>query len=283
MFQPFENVAQFYPGLILWCDPGSYDMEATTLPPGTPFDRKKTRELRPCLVVAVNQTTQMIQVARLCATVPTDARRWVRVDTAPPITWKLPDAWIWVGTPATVKMVLHNTKAMHPHKDVYYTTSPVAAANLQNYWIHRQNYLNLGASGSAGVTNTYNTNISPYHTSPAPGSTLYSTSNPNNPMQSAFNPGSPQANYNQGYFGYPNSNPSMNPGMNPHTHPYVNTSNMIQNQAQSSYIPLAPQPGALPAGFTETHPSRPGWWRNPETGEFWHAERGLLPPPGSRG
>jgi hypothetical protein len=69
MFQPFENASQFYPGLIIWCDPNSYDMEATTLPPNTTYDRKKMRELRPCLVVAVNQATQMLQVTRLCATV----------------------------------------------------------------------------------------------------------------------------------------------------------------------------------------------------------------------
>ncbi|KAJ7450226.1 hypothetical protein FB451DRAFT_1286468 [Mycena latifolia] len=144
MFQPFENVAEFYPGLILWCDPNCYEMELSTVVPNTPYDRKKAHELRPCLVVAVNTTTQSLQVARLCATTPIDTRRWVRVDSPPPLTWKLNDAWLWIGTPPTISMVLNNHKAMHPHKDAYYSSPPVAAANLQNYWVHRQNFLMSG-------------------------------------------------------------------------------------------------------------------------------------------
>ncbi|KAJ7209015.1 hypothetical protein B0H12DRAFT_1158216 [Mycena haematopus] len=70
MFEPFQNVSEFHPGLILWCDPKSYDMEMTTLPPNTFYDRKsKMRELRPCLVVDVDQQLKTLQVARLCATV----------------------------------------------------------------------------------------------------------------------------------------------------------------------------------------------------------------------
>lgn len=57
MFQPFENASQFYPGLILWCDPDASHTDMLTL--------KQARELRPCLVVAVNYVTQSVQVARL--------------------------------------------------------------------------------------------------------------------------------------------------------------------------------------------------------------------------
>ncbi|KAJ7110604.1 hypothetical protein C8R44DRAFT_856881, partial [Mycena epipterygia] len=161
MFQPFESAAQFYPGLILWCDPNSnyHDMEISTHPHNPQYDRKKA-ELRPCLVVSVDQTSQSIQVARFCATTPSDTRRWVRVDTPPRITWKLNDAWIWVGTPHTVAMVLNNNKVMHPHKDSYYAAPPVAAANLQNYWVHRQSYLMRESNTSTYPnTSTYNPTI----------------------------------------------------------------------------------------------------------------------------
>ncbi|KAJ7496302.1 hypothetical protein B0H11DRAFT_2000520, partial [Mycena galericulata] len=187
MFPPFENASQFYPGLIVWCDPNSYDMEISTLAPNTIFDRKKARDLRPCLVVAVNQISESIQVARLCATTPMDTRRWVRVDSIPPITWKLNNAWLWVGTPPTVAMVINNAKVMHPHKDNYYSTPPIAAANLQNYWVHRQNYLNRGPGPSGYRTSrsprpktTSMQSTMPYLT--PPGSTIYSSNS--SPVQS---------------------------------------------------------------------------------------------------
>ncbi|KAJ7244040.1 hypothetical protein C8J57DRAFT_1311195 [Mycena rebaudengoi] len=142
MFQPFEDVHQFYPGLILWCDPRSYEMDISTLPPNTPYDRRKATELRPCLVVSVDHQRQCFQVARLSASTPTDTTKWVKIDSPPSITWKLNDAWIWVGTPAVVPMVLNNPKAMHPNRDVYYSVNPVASTNLQNYWIHRQYFVN---------------------------------------------------------------------------------------------------------------------------------------------
>lgn len=68
MFQPFDNASQFYPGLIVWCDPNCYEMEISTLAPDEHYDRKKARELRPCMVVAVDYSAQCIQVARFCAT-----------------------------------------------------------------------------------------------------------------------------------------------------------------------------------------------------------------------
>ncbi|KAJ7140620.1 hypothetical protein C8R44DRAFT_846738 [Mycena epipterygia] len=261
MFQPFENASQFYPGLILWCDPDASHADMLTL--------KQARELRPCLVVAVNYVTQSVQVARLSSKTPSDTRRWVRVDSVPPITWKLSDAWMWVGTPPTLAMVFNNAKVMHPHKDTYYTANPVAASNLQNYWIHRQNYLRWHPAGSSGQgapspyqQGSHNMNAMAGPSSqPSPGNTIYST------------PG--QVNYfNQIGQG---GNPS-DPGFQPSSF-YASAHPQTQF---ASFNTLSAQHVVVPAGFTETHPGSPGWWRNPETGWFWHASRGLLPPSAPR-
>jgi hypothetical protein len=67
MFDPFESVMDFYPGLIVWCDPNCYEMDTSTLAPGTPYDRKKSRELRPCLVISVDYNNKIFQAARLSA------------------------------------------------------------------------------------------------------------------------------------------------------------------------------------------------------------------------
>ncbi|KAJ7107890.1 hypothetical protein C8R44DRAFT_940841 [Mycena epipterygia] len=227
-------------------------MEISTHPHNPQYDRKKT-ELRPCLVVSVDQTSQSIQ--------PSDTRRWVRVDTPPRITWKLNDAWIWVGTPHTVAMVLNNNKVMHPHKDSYYAAPPVAAANLQNYWIHRQDYLMRESNTSTDpITSTYNPSMQtalPYYT--APSNTIYSSNpNPQFPM-------------------YPS--PSQAQGTGSNTRMYTGSS----AYPPQDFTTLSPQPVVVPAGFTEQHPSAPGWWRNPETGWFWHAGRGLLPLPNKQG
>ncbi|KAJ7512853.1 hypothetical protein B0H11DRAFT_2267894, partial [Mycena galericulata] len=113
MFQPFENVTDFYPGLIVWCDPNCYETDGSTLVPGMSYDRKKSRELRPCLVISVDYNNQTFQAARLSASTPSDTARWSKIDSPPPITWKLNDAWIWVATPPTVAMVFDNAKIMH--------------------------------------------------------------------------------------------------------------------------------------------------------------------------
>ncbi|KAJ7717008.1 hypothetical protein B0H16DRAFT_1612309 [Mycena metata] len=108
MFEPFENVTDFYEGLIVWCDPACYETDSSI-----PYDRRKSRELRPCLVVSVNSITRTFQAARLSATLPADPSHWVRIDSPPPITWKLNDAWIWVGPPPTITMIFNNAKVMH--------------------------------------------------------------------------------------------------------------------------------------------------------------------------
>ncbi|KAJ7854075.1 hypothetical protein B0H14DRAFT_3652148 [Mycena olivaceomarginata] len=115
MFQPFTHPSQFYPGLIVWCDPNCREIDASTLAPSDLYDRRKARDLRPCLVVSVDYPNNSFQVSRICATTPLDTRRWVRVDTAPAITWRRAssDAWIWIGTPPTVAMVFNDAKRMH--------------------------------------------------------------------------------------------------------------------------------------------------------------------------
>ncbi|KAJ7154908.1 hypothetical protein C8R43DRAFT_1126293 [Mycena crocata] len=271
MFQPFDNTAQFYPGLILWCDPNSYEMEISTLAPNEVYDRKKAKELRPCLVVAVNHTTQSFQVARICATTPTDTRRWVRMDSTPTITWRLTDAWIWVGTPPTVAMVLNNPKVMHPHKDTKYTTNPVAATNLQNYWVHRQNYLSwreMSAQSSPGGHHqgSTRTNTTSRHSHPAP-SPIYSTPPNQYPATQPV----------LGHASYFNHMPQSSGSVNPYpASPYYPSGHA--QPPTGGFNTLSPHPVVVPAGFTETHPGAPGWWRNPETGWLWHASRGLLPP-----
>ncbi|KAJ7895189.1 hypothetical protein B0H14DRAFT_660064 [Mycena olivaceomarginata] len=258
MFQPFDNVNQFYAGLILWCDPHCYEMDVSTLAPNELYDPKKARELRPCLVVAVDHTTRSLQVARICATTPRDTRRWVRIDTPPAITWRLSDAWIWVGTPPTVAMVLNNAKVMHPHKHTHYTSSPVAAANLQNYWVHRQNYLSWHADIAT-----------PPSTAPQAGysqaNTIYSTARGHAPSASGH--------------GYSNHRAHSGSSSSATYHPTPGYAQpQMQMQPAPGFNTLSPHPVVVPPGFTETHPGSPGWWRNPETGWFWNASRGLLPP-----
>ncbi|KAF7375325.1 hypothetical protein MSAN_00419400 [Mycena sanguinolenta] len=257
MFEPFQHINEFYPGLILWCDPKSPDMEpeGTALQQKTPYGYRPTRELRPCLVVDVDQRTRTLKVARLCATEPTDTRRWIRIDTSPPLTWKL-QAWIWVGTPATVNMILHDPKSMHPHKDTLFTTPPVCTTNIQNYRVHRQNYLNQVAVSSNAGASTF----PPQYYSP--GSTM------NAPLP-------PQFANTQAFNNAANFPPTFNPA-----HPgsaYYNQSN-----PQVPFNAFATQYVSAPPGFTEPGPN--GWWRNPTTGWFWSAGQGVaLPPAPGRG
>ncbi|KAJ7827253.1 hypothetical protein B0H14DRAFT_3144676 [Mycena olivaceomarginata] len=245
MFQPFTHPSQFYPGLIVWCDPNCREIDASTLAPSDLYDRRKARDLRPCLVVSVDYPNNSFQVSRICATTPLDTRRWVRVDTAPAITWRRAssDAWIWIGTPPTVAMVFNDAKRMHPHKDTQFILNPIAAANVQNYWAHRTNYLNwCQTQGTA-------THHRKAHSRGSTGNTRY-----------------------------PATHHTSNSGQ-------INGFNHIASGSNHSYVPtsgfntLGSQPVVVPAGFTETNSNTPGWWRNPETGWFWHASRGVVPPP----
>ncbi|KAJ7092996.1 hypothetical protein B0H15DRAFT_166579 [Mycena belliarum] len=238
-------------------------MEISTLGSEEVYDRKKARELRPCLVVAVDYGQEKIQVARLCDRTPRDTRRWVRVDSTPSIIWRLPNAWIWIATPPTISMVFNNHKVMHPHKDLYYTSNPVAALNLQNYWVHRKNYITWHPAGTSGRRGTFDSAsssanmIASPHTEIAANSSLYPTDQ------------TPHS--TPGYLSQGSDAPPGRP------YPY-HSSPPGHGQPHMGFNTLSAQPVVLPPGFTETNPTSPGWWRNPETGWFWNASRGLLPP-----
>ncbi|KAF7300856.1 hypothetical protein MKEN_01311800 [Mycena kentingensis (nom. inval.)] len=234
MFPPFTDYNQFFPGLILWCDPSSYESVLSTLPPGEEYDRRKAREPKPCLVVAVDHTQRLLQVARICASTPRDTRKWVRLDSNPAINWRVPDGWIWVGKPGTTKMLLNDARYMHPHKDASYSTNPIASSNLQNYWTHRQNYLKWRQA----QPDTAPTSPSGY-AGPSTSTSIYAAA----PSASAY--------------------------------PYTG----VGGPPPASYHTLSAQPVVVPAGFTDRHPSFPGWWRNPTTGWFWSPSSGLVPPP----
>ncbi|KAJ6589426.1 hypothetical protein B0H19DRAFT_1058441 [Mycena capillaripes] len=261
MFQPFDNANQFYPGLILWCDPNCHDMDVSTLAPTELYDRKKARELRPCLVVAVNYNNQSFQ--------PRDTQRWIRVDTAPPIAWRLSDAWIWVGTPSTLAMVFNNARIMHPHKDTQFSSNPIASSNLQNYWVHRQNYIRWShthGSGSSDFSNSDWILTSDLADNPVPGAMGSHLQNRTSHRSRA------------------NSMYSTTPNLYPPAQ-IVNSRSSAHGYSQvhdSGFNTLSPQPVVVPTGFTEGDANFPGWWRNPETGWFWHASRGLLPPSSRR-
>ncbi|KAJ7093827.1 hypothetical protein B0H15DRAFT_142795 [Mycena belliarum] len=116
MFQPFQSVADFYPGLIVWCDPAgldSIDRDPSKLGLGFLYDCKKSRDLRPCLVISVDYSAETFEAARLSASTPADPSQWAQIDSPPPITWKLNDAWIWIGELPTIPMVFDNAKVMH--------------------------------------------------------------------------------------------------------------------------------------------------------------------------
>ncbi|KAJ7126289.1 hypothetical protein C8R44DRAFT_851764 [Mycena epipterygia] len=253
MFQPFESVTEFYPGLIVWCDPNCYEMDVSTLVPGTAYDRKKSRELRPCLVITVDYNNQTFEAARLCASTPADPTRWAKIDSPPPITWKLNDAWIWVATPPTVAMVFNNAKIMHPNRDAYYSTNPVSTTNLQHYWVHRQAYMNRQMRATNVRHSTKSVSSTSYHTQPPAAGAIYSARH----SPPGYSQQAPQANF----FG---------PGSS-----YYQPQN---HQQAAAFNTLSPHPVVVPPGFTETRQNSPGWWRNPETGWFWNASRGLLPP-----
>ncbi|KAJ7038045.1 hypothetical protein C8F04DRAFT_1091170 [Mycena alexandri] len=268
MFEPFEDVTDFYEGLIVWCDPSCYETDCAI-----PYDRRKSRELRPCLVISVNSNTRTFQAARLSATPPSDPSHWVKIDSPPPITWKLNDAWIWVGPPPTITMIFNNAKVMHLNKDVYYSTHPVSSANLQNYWTHRQAYMARqmsprGWSLSSGpFTNLINSDEPSLGPSIRPSTKSHtypqhSISNSNSyyaepPIASARH--SPPK-YQQQPPMYPS--PNYNYATTTPTTPYY------PPPQSPAFHSLSAPPVVVPSGFSEV---RPGLWRNPVTGELWHA------------
>ncbi|KAJ7064280.1 hypothetical protein C8F01DRAFT_1229708, partial [Mycena amicta] len=108
---------------------------------------------------------------------PTDTRKWIRIDSPPVLTWRFPNAWIWVGKPGQTKMILNDSRVMHAHIDPAYSADPIATRNLQSYWTHRQNHIKwqrLSSDPMAPPLSASAPNAS-VHSAALPGGTLYAT------------------------------------------------------------------------------------------------------------
>ncbi|KAF7329998.1 hypothetical protein MKEN_00263800 [Mycena kentingensis (nom. inval.)] len=181
MFVPFQTLNDFYPGLFLWTDPTLYGRTVASAL-GAAGDRRLTsRDLRPCLVVGVDTANLTFTAAPLSATRPCNTEGWVRIDDVTPcITWKLNDAWIWVGTPPTLSMVFYEPKIMHPNKDMYYSVDPIASANLKSYWIQRKAYRRQSPTKGMESYSSYSTPTS---------SPSRSSASSSSPSSACFSPG----------------------------------------------------------------------------------------------
>ncbi|KAF7292699.1 hypothetical protein MIND_01168100 [Mycena indigotica] len=271
MFPPFTNASEFFPGLIIWC----LDPYETINGPTFPVDVTK-RDQRPCLVLAVDVQAESLQIARLCETTPTNTREWVRINTAPIITWKNADAWIWVGAPATIRMTFYRTKIMHAHRDRTYITHPVSSQNIAAYWVHRRRFLSEHPRPSAPINTTPSTRNAigrvgtdrEYPQPPASPawSTTTQLSSSSSSSSRATSPNPPQSwlDRRQSSFQLPYLTPDA------HLNGYSGSSSQAMLNPSSA--------ASVPRGFTETHPARPGWFRNPENGWFWHAAMGMMEP-----
>ncbi|KAJ7255840.1 hypothetical protein B0H12DRAFT_1113045 [Mycena haematopus] len=269
MFTPFEDATDFYPGLIVWCDPACYEPHLRKLGSRD----KRSRELRPCLVISVNYDNKTFQGARLSATTvgfvpfgveyflrrsfytfqPSDLSQWAKIDSPPSITWKLNNAFIWVGTPPTIPMVFQNVRIMHPNKDIYYNTHPVATANLQNYWIHRQMH---ARSCTKHTYQEHNNKFYYADTPPGSSNSLSHRHTPPKHPEQALTYASPSSPFNHT------------------TTMHFQPQTKLQSAALST---ISPHPIGVPPGFTETREGYPGWLRNPTTGWFWNASSGITP------
>ncbi|KAK7044457.1 hypothetical protein R3P38DRAFT_2878833 [Favolaschia claudopus] len=283
MFDAFRSPKDFYPGLILWCDLSRYDVASC-------YRRRSARELRPCLVVDVNLKDGSFEAARFADTLPTDPWNWAKIDNPPVLTWKLNDAYIWISTPLTIPMIFNDSKLMHPNRDAYYSTEPIATANLQSYWVHRQAYLNsygypstpaAASPISPSVTDHRFTNIyqAPRINEKYRFATVEAT-----PM-SPTPPYTPPPKYQQQAPTYSNSSSPTTMMRQTARHARrnsaagsdysVSSSHSHSSSLSSSSSGSSSAMGAVPPyGFTEAHPDYPGLWRNPTTGSIWHASRG---------
>ncbi|KAJ7624594.1 hypothetical protein FB45DRAFT_1030728 [Roridomyces roridus] len=155
IFKPFEDSSQFYPGLVVWCDPNCPDMDITLPQPASDHHQSSTigRELKPCLVVSVDRAAQTFRVAHISAQKPIDTRQWVQVGSNPRMKWRMKNAWMWVGEPPSVAMIFNDLRAQHPHMDEAYNNDALSTSNLSNYWVHRQNHIlaqQTSAAAAAG-------------------------------------------------------------------------------------------------------------------------------------
>ncbi|KAK7039657.1 hypothetical protein R3P38DRAFT_487469 [Favolaschia claudopus] len=282
MFDAFRSPKDFYPGLILWCDLSRYDVASC-------YRRRSARELRPCLVVDVNLKDGLFEAARFTDVLPTDPWNWAKIDNPPVLTWKLNDAYIWISTPLTIPMVFNDSKLMHPNRDAYYSTDPIATANLHSYWVHRQAYLNsygypaAPAAASPVASSVTDHRFTSIYQAPRTNDKYRFAAVEATPM-SPTPPYTPPPKYQQQAPIYSNSSPTT---MMRQTARHarrnsaagsdysVSSSHSHSSSLSSSSSGSSSAMGAVPPyGFTEAHPDYPGLWRNPTTGSIWHASRG---------
>ncbi|CAK5278268.1 unnamed protein product [Mycena citricolor] len=145
MFPGIQSIHEICPGLILRCDCLSIEMDKTILSPEEWHARwasgtRPTADPKPCLVIEVDYDTEFVKVARLCDAAPRDCRKWVRIDSAPEIEWCHPYSWIWVASPATMRLVKNRSRIMHINQDPRFNQDPISSRNLRHYLVHRENY-----------------------------------------------------------------------------------------------------------------------------------------------
>ncbi|KAF7330008.1 hypothetical protein MKEN_00264800 [Mycena kentingensis (nom. inval.)] len=285
MFVPFQTLNDFYPGLFLWTDPTLYGRTVASAL-GAAGDRRLTsRDLRPCLVVGVDTANLTFTAAPLSATRPCNTEGWVRIDDVTPcITWKLNDAWIWVGTPPTLSMVFYEPKIMHPNKDMYYSVDPIASANLKSYWIQRKAYRRQSPTKGMESYSSYSTPTS---------SPSRSSASSSSPPPACFSPGPPRYTPSPPAYTSALSSPIQKPLAPGWTSPMAIATPIpvpaypyqraTAAAAARPYDPsgagtLSVSAVVVPPGFTESSPAFPGWWRDPRSGWFWSAATGLVDP-----
>nr|GAT58091.1 predicted protein [Mycena chlorophos] len=288
MFPPFQNVTEFYPGLFLWCDPLCFGRSlASALWQAGEKPSFRSRDLRPCLVISVDTSNWTFTAAPLSATEPADRDGWIRIDTYPVLTWKLNNAWLWVGPPPVIAMSFNQPKFMHPNKDVYYSAEPILSTNLKHYWVHRHTYEAKVLKGLEDSALSYHSRVRSRLSTPSPSRSSASSSasySPELPQYTSY-PSSPQP---PAYVARQALPPASAPfaatvysgSRSPmHSHSHSHSRRAFQAHAEGTTQPLSLplQPAVVPQGFTEAQ--RPlGWWRNPSNGWCWHAEHGLVAP-----
>ncbi|KAJ7048043.1 hypothetical protein C8F01DRAFT_1198350, partial [Mycena amicta] len=310
MFKPFESVSEFYPGLFLWCDPHCFGRTICSTLWNAAGDRKlSSRDLRPCLVVDLDTVNLTFTAAPLSATKPPgpQCEGWIRIDNPPLLTWKLNDAWLWVGTPPVISMIFQEAKIMHrestsppshtpswssnlllwppANKDVYYSVAPVSTTNLNHYWTHRTAYIERTRCQGMDSIFAHRYRVRSSSSTPTSSPALSSASSSSFASSSSAPPQySPQAQpppaYADTFHQMPPialTAPTQFPSIYHHSSSGRRASRL---QTHFDFDSHSPEPVVVPEGFTEAQgvSGWPGWWRNPQTGWFWHANHGLVAP-----
>ncbi|KAJ6576479.1 hypothetical protein DFH09DRAFT_1451801 [Mycena vulgaris] len=176
---PFTRIEQFYPGVFVWCDPQSAEMDLSTQhnPPAPsqppvwsspqhsfaftprslavyqnayprappPAAVSRGYKLRPCLIVSVDRKRGTFTVAGITSSPPADMTKWIELTSHlnPKINWDCagrPRQFMWMGEPVKVLMVFNNATIMCPHDRPVWSQPPISTSNLASYAIHREQF-----------------------------------------------------------------------------------------------------------------------------------------------